>query len=128
MRHLIEYMHVTALAALFLAFSGCESPSIVTPEKIAFLDHQQRPLSLSRVIERLGPTPPGREPFFGYTLAGGNVSIEFWICEASKGAVPDEILMVVERSSKGARIIWPNDLKGTNIDSILRKTWPKMYQ
>jgi hypothetical protein len=123
------------LLTTVLVSTGCadEKPSVVSRERLAFLEHQQEPLLLNAAIQRMGPSPPGRGPhqfgpYYGYHIRETNTFVEFWF---GGGPVEDEdkICMVVE-SSPGAkgRIIWPKRLVGTDPYEILKKEWPKMYQ
>ncbi len=104
---------------------------------MAFLKEQQKPLFLEDVIKRLGPTEPGPgEPYYRYEI--GSTKIDFWFfdtpAERYKGLknmapIPTEISMVVEAPEDSkAHIIWPGDLVGADIRSVLVSTWPKMYQ
>lgn len=110
---------------------GTENAHVISRAKLTFLSHQERPLFLDEVIKRLGPTPPGTEhPFYAYTIADSRTSIEFWMFDRPPSErLRIEISMVVERPANGnPHIIWPHDLKGADIRSVMRKTWPKMYK
>ncbi len=102
---------------------GCdEAPTGISRDRLTFLGEQQRPLMLSQVIERCGPTPPGPEPYFGYMLPD-STTINFWMYDTPAMAADDEISMVVETAPGGKpRIIWPADLVGTSAYAVLKKT------
>jgi hypothetical protein len=126
-------IHLTFCLALLATLSGCdEKPSVVGRERLAFLEHQQEPLLLETVIQRVGPTPPGQGPhgsgpYYGYAVRDTETFVEFWFSDGS-AEQPDRISMVLETGPDvKAHIIWPKRLVGTNPHEVLRKTWPKMY-
>lgn len=124
-----EGVVLTVAFAVLVSACGPEKPSTISREKLAFLEHQQRPLFLEDMGARLGSTPPAyNEPFFSYRIDKTKTVVEFWMYDDRVGESRDEISMVVERPAEGPpRIIWPKELEGTDIRSVMRATWPKMY-
>lgn len=118
---------------LFAFFSGCSQYTAVPEAKLDFLQTQERPLLLRDVTRRLGQTEVGEEgPFDAYTTAGGKKTVEFWMLpppeKMTEESVPVEIAMVVERSADAkSLIIWPRDLRGSDINAAKKRFWPKMY-
>jgi len=118
---------------LFTCFASCSEYTAVAEAKLDFLQAQERPLLLPDVTKRLGHTEIGRNgPFYSYTIAGRKKTVEFWMLpppeKMTEKSVPVEIAMVVERSGEGNPIIiWPRELKGSDINAARKRFWPRMY-
>jgi hypothetical protein len=127
-------MKPLAQSLVVLAFTvatSCSQYATVTAKKLRFLETQERPLLLPEVTKRLGNTEIGRGPYYAYTTAEKR-TVEFWMLPppetTTEKTVPVEIAMVVERSPGGkSLIIWPRDLRGSSVDSAMKRFWPKMY-
>lgn len=115
----------------FTAAASCSQHTTVTAEELRFLETRERPLLLPEVTKRLGHTEIGRGPYYAYKTAGKG-TVEFWMLPppetTTEKTVPVEIAMVVERSPDGKPfILWPRDLRGSNVDAAMTRFWPKMY-
>ena len=119
------------LAVFVLGSASCSQYTAVSAEQLQFLDTQERPLLLPDVTKRLGQTEIGQGPYYAYATTEKR-TIEFWMLEPPDDMPPEgmpaEIAMVLERSPDGLpRIIWPRDLKGSNVKAAMKRFWPKMY-
>ena len=139
---ILSVIRSTVVLALFTSLCACEEkPTVVTREQLKFVRDQQKPLLVGEVFRRLGTTPRFEsgvfEPVCRYTTDGGKTSIEFWVFDFPEERlrhmkpnepIPEEVSIVVETAvGIKPRIIWPPDLVGSDIGSVLRATWPKIY-
>jgi hypothetical protein len=137
----IRNISFVILAVLSAHFTSCaDEATAIDREQLAFLKEQHTPLFIKDVLERLGPTEPGNgEPYYRYIVTSGpRASIEFWLRDVPDDRLKNqknmevinmEIAMVVEKAVDAKpEIIWPKQLVGTDIDSVLKATWPKIYR
>jgi hypothetical protein len=104
----------------------------VREDQLAFLENQTKPLLLPDVTKRLGDTEIGNGPFYPYKISGTARTIRFWLAQPPgviRGdSVPAEVAMVTDqRGDAPDVIIWPQDLKGSNVQTALKTLYPKNF-
>ena len=132
--------HALIIVPLAFLLGGCDQdrPTVIRREQLAFLATQQKPLFDQDVIHRLGGTDPGKaEPYYRYKIAGEDTAIDFWLANIPEdrpvGKTGDiiwcEVGVVVETCSENdyTEIIWPDNLKGADLTSVLHDLWPRIY-
>jgi hypothetical protein len=125
--------HLTPVAVSFLIAScaNISGDGTISREQLAFLETQQRPLFVRDVTDRLGVVEGSSQGlFYPYKIQGEDITVEFYMLPGPRiippEGIPIEIAMVVERRA-GARpkIIWPQALRGSDVQSAQKRFYPK---
>jgi hypothetical protein len=109
----------------------CADDESISRNQLNFLEHQGQPFFVADVMKRLSAID-GRSGCFcySYKVRGERITIEFWVTLPPPDPPPPqgrpvEISMVVEsRDGARAKIIWPQSLRGTDIETAKRKFYP----
>jgi hypothetical protein len=126
--------HLVSVALCFL-IGGCtvySADESIRREQLQFLEKQSQPLLVPDVMKRLGAIEGGKGPYYQYKLRGEKTTVEFWFRPGPRIVPPEgtpvEIAIVVERPTRvRPRIIWPRDLRGTDIEAAKKRFYPNGY-
>src|SRR5262249_52884605 len=120
---------VVATVAVTLLM-GCDAT--VSQQDLAFLTTQKRPLTANDVGKRLGQVEIGPGGCYSYRMPGEKKMIQFWIgpppaaAVAPPSGIPVEIALVSVKPDNGkASVIWPEELKGKELEEALALFWPQ---